>query len=192
MPAFTYQAMNPQGKNLQGVLEGDSARAVRSMLRAQGLIPLQVDAVKANESQALGLNTVVFQARAFSAAALTVWTRQLASLTQAGLPLERALSALVDEAVTPRQRDVMASDGLAAALGIDLTKVTLLAGALGIGADGTFQLRSELEDAVAEIQAKYDALIDVLEAHAGRDGPAAVVVALGVAARVRHLNLAVH
>ncbi|MEY2810387.1 MAG: type secretion system protein [Pseudomonadota bacterium] len=109
MPAFTYQAMNPQGKNLQGVLEGDSARAVRSMLRAQGLIPLQVDAVKANESQALGLNTVVFQARAFSAAALTVWTRQLASLTQAGLPLERALSALVDEAVTPRQRDVMAS-----------------------------------------------------------------------------------
>ena len=109
MPAFTYQAMNPQGKNLQGVLEGDSARAVRSMLRAQGLIPLQVDAVKANESQGRGLNTVVFQTRAFSAAALTVWTRQLASLTQAGLPLERALSALVDEAVTPRQRDVMAS-----------------------------------------------------------------------------------
>jgi general secretion pathway protein F len=109
MPAFTYQAMNPQGKNLQGVLEGDSARAVRSMLRAQGLIPLQVDALKPNESQGLGLNTVVFQTRAFSAAALTVWTRQLASLTQAGLPLERALSALLDEAVTPRQRDVMAS-----------------------------------------------------------------------------------
>ena len=69
MPAFTYQAINPQGKNLQGVLEGDSARAVRSMLRAQGLIPLQVDALKPNESQGLGLNTVVFQTRAFSAAA---------------------------------------------------------------------------------------------------------------------------
>jgi general secretion pathway protein F len=109
MPAFTYQAMNAQGKNLQGVLEGDSARAVRSMLRAQGLIPLQVEVVKATDTKGLGLNTVVFATRAFSAAALTIWTRQLASLTQAGLPLERALSALVDEAVTPRQRDVMAS-----------------------------------------------------------------------------------
>jgi general secretion pathway protein F len=109
MPAFTYQAMNAQGKNLQGVLEGDSARAVRSMLRAQGLIPLQVEVVKATDTKGLGLNTVVFATRAFSAAALTIWTRQVASLTQAGLPLERALSALVDEAVTPRQRDVMAS-----------------------------------------------------------------------------------
>lgn len=109
MPAFTYQAMNAQGKNLHGVLEGDSARAVRSLLRAQGLIPLQVEAVQAQPAQGRGLNTVLFASRAFSAAALTIWTRQLASLTHAGLPLERALSALVDDAATPRQRDVMAS-----------------------------------------------------------------------------------
>ena len=108
MPAFTYQAMDAQGKSLQGVLEGDSARAVRSLLRAQGLIPLQVQAVMADPAAGRGLNTVLFSTRAFSATALTLWTRQLASLTQAGLPLERALSALLDDAATPRQRDVMA------------------------------------------------------------------------------------
>lgn len=109
MPAFTYQAVDAQGQNLQGVIEGDSERAVRSMLRAQGLIPLQVDTVQAATTQAHGLNRVLFASRAFSSAALTIWTRQLASLAQAGLPLERALSALLDDAATPRQRDVMAS-----------------------------------------------------------------------------------
>jgi general secretion pathway protein F len=38
-----------------------------------------------------------------------IWTRQLASLVSAGLPLERALTALIDEASTPSQRDLVAA-----------------------------------------------------------------------------------
>jgi general secretion pathway protein F len=38
----------------------------------------------------------------------TVWTRQLAGLVGSGLPLERALTALADEAEDPRQRELLA------------------------------------------------------------------------------------
>jgi general secretion pathway protein F len=47
--------------------------------------------------------------RVFDAAALAVWTRQLAGLVSASLPLERALTALCDEAETPRQRNLVAA-----------------------------------------------------------------------------------
>jgi DNA-binding transcriptional ArsR family regulator len=56
-----------------------------------------------------GLNTVIWQSRVFSGSALAVWTRQLAGLVSAGLPLERALSALAEEAETPRQRDLVSA-----------------------------------------------------------------------------------
>ncbi len=49
-----------------------------------------------------------FTRRTFSSTSLAVWTRQLAGLVGAGLPLERALTALSDESEDPRQRDLVA------------------------------------------------------------------------------------
>ena len=51
---------------------------------------------------------VSLRRRVFQGAGLTVWTRQLAGLVGAGLPLERALTALADDAEDPRQRDLVA------------------------------------------------------------------------------------
>jgi general secretion pathway protein F len=56
-----------------------------------------------------GLNTVIWESKVFGTTALAVWTRQLSGLVNAGLPLERALSALSDEAETPRQRDLVSA-----------------------------------------------------------------------------------
>lgn len=106
MPAYTYEALDAQGQTRRGVLEADTARAARSQLRTQGLVPLTVDAA---QRQSHGLNTVIWQSRVFSGSALAVWTRQLAGLVGAGLPLERALSALAEEAETPRQRDLVSA-----------------------------------------------------------------------------------
>ena len=106
MPAYTYEALDTQGQTRRGVLEADTARAARSQLRIQGLVPLTVDAAK---RQSQGLNTVIWESRIFSGPALAVWTRQLAGLVSAGLPLERALSALAEEAETPRQRDLVSA-----------------------------------------------------------------------------------
>lgn len=102
MPAFKYDALDASGKSQQGLLEADTAKAARTQLRAQGLVPMDVKPVAAPAGKQSR-----FARRAFKAAGLTVWTRQLAGLVSAGLPLERSLSALADEAEDPRQRELM-------------------------------------------------------------------------------------
>jgi general secretion pathway protein F len=120
MPAFSYEAINTEGLSRKGVLDAESARAARNMLRAQQLVPLSVElvgqgsgGVKRSATQSgssLSLTSpITFGRRVFGASALMIWTRQLASLVSAGLPLERALTALTDEASTPAQRDLVAS-----------------------------------------------------------------------------------
>lgn len=104
MPAYSFEALDPQGQTRRGVLEADNARTARSQLRAQDLVPLKLEPVQRASS---GLNTVIWESKVFSNTALAVWTRQLSGLVNAGLPLERALAALSDEAETPRQRDLV-------------------------------------------------------------------------------------
>ena len=105
MPAYTYEALDDQGKARNGVVEAENAKAARSQLRLQGLVPLGVAPVAASMRQAAGTR---FSRPVFSKTSLAVWTRQLAGLVTAGLPLERALTALADEADDLRQRDLVA------------------------------------------------------------------------------------
>ena len=113
MPAFSYEAINTEGQSRKGVLDAESARAARHMLRSQQLVPLSVELVNRKSGEAstgFGLSsTLAWRNRVFSAATLMIWTRQLASLVSAGLPLERALTALIDEASTPSERDLVAA-----------------------------------------------------------------------------------
>ncbi|MGJ7580526.1 type II secretion system inner membrane protein GspF [Variovorax sp. RHLX14] len=113
MPAYSFEAIDEQGQARKGVLEADTARAARGMLRAQKLIPLDVAVVgqpgvlKADGTAAR--RPLFSRGRAFNSTGLAVWTRQIAGLVSAGLPLERALTALTDEAETEPQRDLIAS-----------------------------------------------------------------------------------
>jgi general secretion pathway protein F len=105
MPAFRFEAVDAAGKTHSGVLEADTARAVRSQLRTRALVPLEVRAV---DGAPQSPTASAFGRRAFRGTGLTVWTRQLAGLVGAGLPLERALTTLADDAEDPRQRDLVA------------------------------------------------------------------------------------
>ena len=109
MPAYSFEAVDAQGDTRRGVLEADTARAARNLLRAQTLVPLRVEPVggadAANDSQAAGR----WQRRVLGAQGLAIWTRQLAGLVDAGLPLERALTALTDEASGDALRNLVAS-----------------------------------------------------------------------------------
>jgi len=107
MPAYTFEALTELGVTERGVVEADSERAARTQLRAQSLIPLKVEVVAQDKPRVQG-DVVLWSARTFSRTDVVVWTRQLASLVGAGLPLERALSALSEEAATPAQRDLVA------------------------------------------------------------------------------------
>lgn len=107
MPAFSFDAIDDQGQSRKGTIEADSARAARSLLRAQGLVPLAVDAVQASTADAGG--SALLRRKVFSATDLAIWTRQLAGLVGAGLPLERALAMLADEADHERQQHMLAA-----------------------------------------------------------------------------------
>jgi general secretion pathway protein F len=106
MPAYRFEALDAAGKSSAGLLEAENAKAARAQLRAQALVPLAVTPVgAASADSALGRR---FTRRVFDTTALAVWTRQMAGLVGAGLPLERALTALADESENPRQRELIA------------------------------------------------------------------------------------
>ena len=110
MPAYSFEAVDPQGQPRKGIIEADTARAARSQLRAQALVPLAVSPVKAGQADADGVHRPgLFSRRVFSATTLAIWTRQLAGLVASGLPLERALTAMTDEADSEAQRHLVAA-----------------------------------------------------------------------------------
>ncbi|WP_127996829.1 type II secretion system inner membrane protein GspF [Piscinibacter defluvii] len=106
MPAYRFEALDAAGKASSGLLEADNAKAARAQLRAQALVPLDVTPVASAAGGASG--GLRLTRRIFTSTGLTVWTRQLAGLVGSGLPLERALTALADEAEDNRQRELVA------------------------------------------------------------------------------------
>ena len=102
MAAFKYTALDAAGKEHGGLLEADSARAARAQLRERGLLPLEIDSVAAPRQGSSVL------ARGLPRAELVMFTQQLATLLDAGLPLERALAAIAEQSEHPRTRAVLA------------------------------------------------------------------------------------
>ena len=111
MPAYSFEALDAQGHVRRGTLEADSPKAARSLLRAQALVPLDVEALAAGTAPGTPptLAQRLFTRPVFNATGLGVWTRQLAGLVGSGLPLERALTALAEEADDERQRHLLAA-----------------------------------------------------------------------------------
>jgi general secretion pathway protein F len=105
MPAYRFEALDAAGKTTSGLVDADNSRAARSQLRAQSLVPLAVTQVESAGTKIGGFN---LSRKVFNATALAVWTRQLAGLVGSSLPLERALTALADEAEDSRQRELVA------------------------------------------------------------------------------------
>ncbi|EED69505.1 type II secretion system inner membrane protein GspF [Comamonas testosteroni] len=109
MPAFTFEALDAQGQTRKGTLEADNARAARSQLRSQALVPLQVEPVAAGKGQDRTGASGWFTRPVFNSTSLAVWTRQLSGLVSSGLPIERALAALAEEAEDERQHQLVAA-----------------------------------------------------------------------------------
>ena len=114
MPAYSFEALTADGATRKGIIEADTVRSARSMLRAQALVPLAVAHVgaaagSARQASTSGWNTTLWRKRVFNATALAIWTRQMAGLVTSGLPLERALTALADESENIPQRHLVAN-----------------------------------------------------------------------------------
>ena len=105
MAGFKYQALDVDGRLKRGVIESDSARQVRANLREQGLIPVEVDAL----AQPTSGVAVKSSRRGLSVAELALLTRQLATLLGAGLTVEHTLNALIEQAESQQQRQILAA-----------------------------------------------------------------------------------
>ncbi len=104
MGAYQYVAFDGNGKELKGVLEGDTPRQVRALLRERELHPIEVTEVEAKERARRKEFSI---RRGVSALDLALLTRQLATLTRAGLPLEEALQAVSEQTERPRLKSII-------------------------------------------------------------------------------------
>ena len=95
MAAFSYRAINAAGKVVNGTIEGDTERQVRTQLRAQKLKPINVDGVKQKQQKAAASRSLF--APRMKIKELTLLTRQMASLVQSGMPLSDALQGVAKQ-----------------------------------------------------------------------------------------------
>ncbi|SEL57404.1 type II secretion system protein F (GspF) [Colwellia chukchiensis] len=96
MAAFDYQAVDSRGKTKKGVIEGDTPRHVRNLLREQGLMPLAVTPCL-QKKQDTKQHAIFTRRKKISAAELALITRQLATLVESGLPIEESLMAVAEQ-----------------------------------------------------------------------------------------------
>lgn len=104
MGAFEFVALDNKGKESKGLLEGDTAKHVRQILRERHLLPISVNEVAKKESRRQGKLSI---RRGMSASELALLTRQLATLAQSGLPLEESLLAVSQQNENPRTQSIL-------------------------------------------------------------------------------------
>jgi len=106
MAAFDYTVLDERGREKKGVIEGDSARQVRQLLRDRGMMPLHIETA-ANQHKQQTSQPSRASRRGISATELALFTRQLATLVRAALPLDEALSAVGQQTEKPRIKSMI-------------------------------------------------------------------------------------
>lgn len=107
MVAFRYEALDNAGQVTRGVIEADALRQARIRLRELGLIAVAVHAVT-QETLHTGKERRWLRGRGVSIGQLSLLTRQLATLLDAGLTIEQALSAMIEQSESETVRQVLA------------------------------------------------------------------------------------
>lgn len=104
MAAFEYTVLDARGKQTKGLIEGDTPRQARQLLRDRGLAPLEI--IEVAENKLRKSNPFQRGGGAMSTAELSLFTRQLATLTRSGLPLDEALTAVAEQSEGQRVKRV--------------------------------------------------------------------------------------
>lgn len=124
MAAFSYTAINSDGRQKKGVLDADSARHARQLLREQSLVPMDVSPAAQGESNSTP-SSFSFGRPSLKTADLALITRQISTLVQASIPLEEALGTVA------RQSEKARINGILMAVRAKVLEGYTLADALG-------------------------------------------------------------
>jgi general secretion pathway protein F len=106
MGAFEYTALDTAGRERRGLIEGDTPKHVRQLLRDRQLLPVDIQEAaqrEARQSQRRGFHL----RRGLSILDLALLTRQLATLLRSGLPLEETLQAVAEQTEKPRVQRIV-------------------------------------------------------------------------------------
>ena len=104
MGAYEFVALDKSGKESKGVIEGDTPKHVRQLLRERSMFPVRVTEVAQREAKR---QTTFSLRRGLSPGELALITRQMASLSQSGLPLEEVLLAVSQQNDQPRTKSIL-------------------------------------------------------------------------------------
>src|SRR5215213_4888918 len=101
MTLYTYRALDKQGEIIQDKLEGSGELAVAAELRQQGLLVIDV------KEQSASQRDILEPFKRIKQGDLVVFSRQLATMINAGLPIVRALYVLSEQTENPKLKDVV-------------------------------------------------------------------------------------
>jgi general secretion pathway protein F len=102
--AYEFVALDKSGKESKGLIEGDTPKHVRQLLRERNMFPVRVTEVAQREAKR---QTTFSLRRGLSPGELALITRQMASLSQSGLPLEEVLLAVSQQNDHPRTKSIL-------------------------------------------------------------------------------------
>lgn len=103
MATFNYKAINSKGHDNNGVIQADSARSARQLLRQRGMIVAHLELVAKTNNKFSNFTL----RKTISALELSLITRQFAILLRSGLSVEQALNALIEQLENDQQKTVM-------------------------------------------------------------------------------------
>ena len=109
MPAFSYVAVDAQGRTRRGVVEAEAPRQARADLRSAGMVPLELAALGPEAATASRGAPWRGRRRRLSSSELTLVTRRLALLLEAGLTVEQCLDALIEQAQDEASERILAA-----------------------------------------------------------------------------------
>ncbi|MES0874405.1 type II secretion system inner membrane protein GspF [Sinimarinibacterium thermocellulolyticum] len=103
MAAYEYSALDAKGRQTKGLIEGDTPRHARQLLRERGLAPLDLREVAENRKSG---GSVFSRGGSLSSTELSLFTRQLATLVRSGLPLDESLTAVSEQSESKRVKRI--------------------------------------------------------------------------------------
>ena len=95
MPVYIYKATDPSGKVVEGSLEAAEERSVVEKLHDSELIPIRIQLPKETQAISLDISLDSLFSRITSRDVL-IFTQELSTLVNAGLPLDRSLQIMVE------------------------------------------------------------------------------------------------
>ncbi len=115
MEAYEYTSLDSAGKQHKGIIQADNEKQARQQLRNRDLLPIQISQVIENEQSSINLNVNSdtnnqrTQRLSLKKTELPLLIRQLATLVQAGLPIDDALKTLIDQSESKNSERILST-----------------------------------------------------------------------------------